>query len=916
MKPQKKAVVARKATKMPIIAKKRRSFLEKAIPDARKEKKCKKQEKLEDLKKRIDNDRRKSDKVEERKKPDDKRKTEERKKEKLEKNDDKKKCVKDSEKKWDKIDEKKVDKTDERVIGDEVLHDMVEKKKIHKTEDKLKSDKILLDGKKKIEKMEDKKKNVKLDEENIETQIKSQDNAADKNSLEEKGDVLEMATKKRNKDEKKKDVKLVKADIKDGAKVIMPKDKKSERKKLFEKDCVSSKVTVAKIKKDSKTKSTQKKTISRKTVLAKKSHLSVVKKLVDKKMKLLKLVKDEDTTVSDEEDAVKKARKKNSSVAKSKPPQERKPKLGKPMKAKLPQKNNRISAVLKKEDKLKTLAEKVLTKKKVEPKEIEKPLAEYKKVTGQEEVLQESITGIKDEFEEDKQVEKTKEEMPQSKSPDIKKLVKNGSKIGKKIAKKNTKISKVQTEGNNQTSSLVKDNPLEEPGKQPKIQEDALKDVCSKQEQISSDSDLQLDLKVEAVNGESTGNCSPSDSGDEFEEEYRKNKLKEMKKKERSNSPTEERARRMRLFGFWSGPKRHRVASLNALAKVHCLYENETGGVYLGGFCKPKPEKEKQKKAKEEKEEQPRKEKEKKAENKTEENIPKRKLRNVPGLRGKHWDMLESSSSSSSSDEDCEREKTADHNKKKVTKRRKRNEEVMDLKDMVVCKRMASLNATAILAASYSDEKNRCGSSSDSSSESEVEIIKRRKQGDSDAEKRKLRQNSDPDDVIKPSKKVVIVNQDTDVTITGVYVNQTRSTHHEGFCSIAGMQYRISSTSHTQTAATAVATELHDQQKPEQPCKSYTPLGALSSMQPPGSQGNHPNMSPRRHSAFSAPHQHAVVVLVSAGSVSRLPVNTRNILYRDRKGTNRTERNAGRRVKVVLEPRVALWIPSSDVCGT
>lgn len=46
---------------------------------------------------------------------------------------------------------------------------------------------------------------------------------------------------------------------------------------------------------------------------------------------------------------------------------------------------------------------------------------------------------------------------------------------------------------------------------------------------------------------------------------------------------------------------------------------------------------------------------------------------------------------------------------------------------------------------------------------------------------------------------------------TGVYVNQTRSTHHEGFCSIAGMQYRISSTSHTQTAATAVAAELHDQ---------------------------------------------------------------------------------------------------------
>lgn len=36
-----------------------------------------------------------------------------------------------------------------------------------------------------------------------------------------------------------------------------------------------------------------------------------------------------------------------------------------------------------------------------------------------------------------------------------------------------------------------------------------------------------------------------------------------------------------------------------------------------------------------------------------------------------------------------------------VKKKRNRNEVVMDLKDMVVQKRMASLNATAILAASY-----------------------------------------------------------------------------------------------------------------------------------------------------------------------------------------------------------------------
>lgn len=153
----------------------------------------------------------------------------------------------------------------------------------------------------------------------------------------------------------------------------------------------------------------------------------------------------------------------------------------------------------------------------------------------------------------------------------------------------------------------------------------------------------------------------------------KKNKQKEIKRKERANSPSEhERIRRMRLFGFWNGPKRHRVASLNALAKVHCLYENETGGVYLGGFCKPRPEKEKQKKTKEEKEEQIRKEKEKKLETKIEENIPKRKLRNVPGLRGKHWDMLESSSSSTSSDDECERDKNMEHSKKKLSNEEKK----------------------------------------------------------------------------------------------------------------------------------------------------------------------------------------------------------------------------------------------------
>ncbi|XP_077264296.1 uncharacterized protein LOC143898591 [Temnothorax americanus] len=860
MKPQKKAVVAKKATKMPTVAKKRRTFTEKTMPDVRKEKKSKKNDKLEDPKRKIDNDKKKLEK-EERKKLDDKKKIEEKKKERLDKLDEKKKQLnKDNEKKSDKIDERKAEKRDDKTSNEEMGQENTDKKKLQKCEEKAKLEKQSVDNKKKIEKTEDKKKSVKLDDNTgMEDNVKSLNTPEDKDALENKIDIL-PPLKKRKENEKKKDVKLIKSDIKATSKNSIAKDKKSERKKIPEKDAASNKISSPKTKKDSKTKQSQKKSVTRKTVLTKKPHLSVVKRLVDKKIKLAKPVKDEE--MSEDEDAVKKAKKKGNNFAKSKTLQEKKPKLAKHMKAKLPQKHSKISAVLKREDKLKTITEKIMAKKKIELKEFDEVSTEDKKLASKDEACQgPEVSSIKSEIEEDS--DKCREESLQPKLQDNKKAVKSGSKISGKAPKKTGKTIRVQTESNNQTSVLSEDVSIEE-SKRFKISDDSAKSVAnSKREQIGAENTVELDLKVEAMNGESaSGVTSQSDSEGDSDDEYRKGRQKDSGNKERASSPSDERARRMRLFGFWSGPKRHRVASLNALAKVHCLYENETGGVYLGGFCKPKPEKEKEKekpkKMKEEKEEQqPRKEKEKKVECKTEENVLKRKLRNVPGLRGKHWDMMESSSSSSSSDEDCEKEKSAEPSKKKMTKRRKRNEEVMDLKDMVVCKRMASLNATAILAASYSDEKNRCGSSSsDSSSESEVEIIKRRRQNDSDVDKKKSRRGSDPDEVIKPSKKVVIVNQDTDVTITGVYVNQTRSTHHEGFCSIAGMQYRISSTSHTQTAATAVATELHEQQKPEQPCKSYTPLGALSSMQPPGSQGNHPNMSPRRHSAFSAPHQH------------------------------------------------------------
>lgn len=180
---------------------------------------------------------------------------------------------------------------------------------------------------------------------------------------------------------------------------------------------------------------------------------------------------------------------------------------------------------------------------------------------------------------------------------------------------------------------------------------------------------------------------------------------------------------------------------------------------------------------------------------------------------GKHWDMHDTTSSSEN-EEESEPPSPKDETPKKpvVRRRRNRTEIIMDLKDMVVRKRMASLNASAILAASYSIEKNGSKKSEDSESETSEESFVAKL---SEAEKDNYESDVKEDDrnVIevraKPNKKVsVIVNQDTDVTITGVYVNSTtRSTHHEGYCSIAGMQYRISATSHTQTAATAVATE-------------------------------------------------------------------------------------------------------------
>lgn len=295
----------------------------------------------------------------------------------------------------------------------------------------------------------------------------------------------------------------------------------------------------------------------------------------------------------------------------------------------------------------------------------------------------------------------------------------------------------------------------------------------------------------------------------------KKRMLNAKNKVKRKENPV---GKKLKLYSFWNGPKRHRVASLNALAKVHCLYENESRASLLDAACGIPLEKGLMEKKPSD----------------TDDEVPcTRTLRSVPGLRavGKHWDMHDTTSSSeeTSGSESIE---SAEKPKVKVKKELKKNEPVvkklepkrrrnrseilMDLKDMVVRKRMASLNASAILAASYSVEKRTSKSpKSDDTSEPDSSDYFHT-DNDEDLNDKALESEDKKEEDSKlievkatPNKKVaVIVNQDTDVTITGVYVNSTtRSTHHEGYCSIAGMQYRISATSHTQTAATAVATE-------------------------------------------------------------------------------------------------------------
>lgn len=96
-----------------------------------------------------------------------------------------------------------------------------------------------------------------------------------------------------------------------------------------------------------------------------------------------------------------------------------------------------------------------------------------------------------------------------------------------------------------------------------KLKQEAKEDLHSSADEADDDDEGEDDGEDDEDNGSGDSDgCSSTDT------------VRTRIAKKRQSA----KKRNVKLYGFWSGPKRHRVASLNALAKVHCLYENEMRG--------------------------------------------------------------------------------------------------------------------------------------------------------------------------------------------------------------------------------------------------------------------------------------------------------------------------------------------------
>ncbi|KAL7033108.1 hypothetical protein ACKWTF_007489 [Chironomus riparius] len=461
---------------------------------------------------------------------------------------------------------------------------------------------------------------------------------------------------------------------------------------------------------------------------------------------------------------------------------------------------------------------------------------------------------------------------------------------------KNNESKKVDTKKS--SDSVNKSHPNKNNNAKVKV-EGKKSTVNQKKEKATSSKKKKHDIEekdpLRISTSESESSSENSDSDMELSDDIFKKPLK----------PKSQQANRNKNVKQIEVIKQTRVASLNAIAKVHCLYENEARSHYDSAFFKntKKPTTIICKVSSEDEDDE--------SDSKETECTQKRSLRTAPGLRaiGKHWEM-DSMSSDIDSDSDISQKavkgtkksksmtktsslkaqeakqrskqgsklnskmknqirktfkqspktiKASDHLQKdsdKDTERKKqkvspvskkpaavakksngsikrkkaKDEDKNSEKNVVTKKRMASLNASAILAASYEIENyaakhdsstTETSEESDNEEEDEKEVIE-----PPTLKKEKKDVKMESTEETRPKSTTNLVKIDTDVTITGVYVNSALVSSQETICKT--LKYRT---------AYSVTEECVVSRPPTQePPKSYTPLSALTNMRPPGGQ--------------------------------------------------------------------------------
>uniref|UniRef100_A0A8W7PCY3 Uncharacterized protein n=1 Tax=Anopheles coluzzii TaxID=1518534 RepID=A0A8W7PCY3_ANOCL len=379
-----------------------------------------------------------------------------------------------------------------------------------------------------------------------------------------------------------------------------------------------------------------------------------------------------------------------------------------------------------------------------------------------------------------------------------------------------------------------------------KLKQEAKEDLHSSADEADDDDEGEDDGEDDEDNGSGDSDgCSSTDT------------VRTRIAKKRQSA----KKRNVKLYGFWSGPKRHRVASLNALAKVHCLYENEMRGALEASLMSQSsgsrvirtitkdgerikkericPEEEsageesrsgetvssemaphgKGKEPEQSKSKEPeRKEPDKKREEKKE--TPKQERKEAPSHQQKQAD-------------EAAREEVKPKVKEEAPKKDSDQDSAESSEEEPVVMRNLRCAPGLRGAGKHWDPDA-------SSLESEIEQLP-----DSDetyaqevlTKKKKVVIKTEPmrdrkDDPMEVKREIeeprpvssnLVIAQDTEVTITGVYVNSSLGANQEAYCK---MQYRVQQS----------VTEERLVRPGEAPPKSYTPLSALSSMRPPNDQ--------------------------------------------------------------------------------